>query len=135
MAEVPPVSDGIAAIRPALREMVDGNREQPRRPDGSGGWCADFSVKPNDNHWVQVVSDAVNFYYPDTDDPLARLTALGAPIPPGRSDVIREGGKFATLRFATLDLNAAAKFVDWLFASFYGLGPDYPLDVQHYQLM
>ena len=126
-------ADEIAAIRPALRELCQAEREDPRRPEG-GGWCAHFTVSRKKKLWVQVVSDCVNFYYPHPDDPTTRLEGLEAPLLPGMACADWEARKYATFGFETFDLDKLARLVDWLFVVLYETGAAYPLDVEMYRV-
>lgn len=116
-------ADLIPAIRPALKELLEGNRKQ-------GDWCAEFTVGEDPSLWIQVIPDAVNFSYPFQDEPLARLKTLGIALIPGTEVVAFEAGKYATLSIGAFDLEQVTRFVDALLTQFYLVSHDAPLDVR-----
>ncbi len=116
-------ADLISAIRPALKELLDGSRKE-------GDWCAEFAFGEDPSTWIQVIPDAANFSYPFQDEPLSRLQALGIALIPGTEVVAFEAGKFATLSIGAFDLEQVTRFVDALLTRFYLMSDDAPLDVR-----
>ena len=121
-------SDQIAAIRPALRELVDAHE---RNEPGADDLCATFSISDNEEAWIQVQLGIVNFAYPRSDDPLEVIRRGRIPVPAGLQVVTLKPGKFATLTFGPCAVDDLARFVDALLVAIHGLPrDDYPIDVQ-----
>lgn len=62
-------TDEIAVFRPAVQEML---RAGP-------GWCVTFSDEQDEDAWVQVSDDLLNFAYPYKREPRHILSLCGQP--------------------------------------------------------
>ena len=121
------MTDQIAAIRPALRELFDANA---RREPGAEDLCATFSVVGDEDAWMQVQLGIVNFAYPRSDDPLEMLRRCGIAPLPGLEVATFKPGLYATLTFASCAVDDLARFIDALLGAVHTLPPGYAIDAR-----
>jgi hypothetical protein len=118
-------ADQVAAIRPLIVELAEAPSASP-----GAEFCARFTVPEQPGAWAEVVAGTVNFAYPFTDDPIARLGRLGLALP-GLGVREWEPGLFATIGFGlSATPREVARFVDGLLAGLHGLADDYPIDTE-----
>ena len=125
-------ADQIAAIRPALNELVHAaETDEP----GADNLCATFTVPDQPDVWMQVQLGTINSFYPRTEEPLAFLHSVGiSPLPALAIDSWKPG-LYATFTHEPCPLQSVAQFVDRLLIALHSLhAEDYPIDVEFERL-
>ena len=125
-------ADQIAAIRPALSELVQA--ADNNEPDADN-LCATFTVPERPEVWVQVQLGMINTFYPRSEEPLAFLH--GAHIPPLAGLAIEswKAKAYATFTHEPCSLHSIAQFVDRLLIALHALhAEEYPIDVEFERL-
>lgn len=117
-------ADQIAAIRPAIAELEDADR------NSEGEFIARFQIPGTDVKWVEVILGTVNFAYPYTDEPLERLLRQGIKPLPKLTLSEWQPELFATFLYeSSAPSRDVAKFVDCILGEILGGGSDYEVDV------
>jgi hypothetical protein len=121
-------ADQVAAIRPALQELMDGFQ---RNETGASDLCATFSVPSHPDAWVQVAAGIVNFSYPRSEEPLGLLRSADVPKLPGLTLQTFAPLAYVTLSHEPCPAGQLARFIDRVLSLVHELPPDdYPIDVE-----
>jgi hypothetical protein len=127
LADVHP--DATAALRPALRELLEGISEEPA--GASEQWCLSLIVTGEDEAWVQVTETEINLAYPHSAEPDAILRDQLGAAARSLSVSAWEAGRFATFKREPLTQEALLELVLQLFTRLIRVrAPDFTLDVE-----
>lgn len=120
-------ADQIAAIRPALLELMDAIA---RNDPGASDLCVTFTVAADPDAWVQVMAGILNFSYPRIEEPLPFLQAADAPSLPGLTLQTFEPEAYVTLSHEPCAPLLLARFIDRFISAVHELPDDYGIDVE-----
>ena len=117
-------ADQVAFIAPMIREMLQ---------EGDG-WCVRFSQEGNDSNWIEVAGSVLNIKYPHDQNPVGLLKTLGVESAESLITASWSAGVYATLEAPDREIYSLAKYVDQIFERVLGLGGDYDVDAEIFQL-